>query len=456
MKSNARKAPDYLKKSVMYQLFLRAFTPEGTLQSAARLLPHIAELGVDIVYLCPVALADDDERREFWSPRQLKSNINNPKNPYRIKDFYAIDPEYGTEKDLRDFIEKAHGLGLRVILDLVYLHCGPMAVFIDKNPDFVERNAKGEIVLAEFNFPKLNFQSEELKEYLWKNMEYFIREFDVDGYRCDSTDHIPIDFWQEGRMRIEHIRPDVIMLAEGNRPEQQFSAFDLNYSFPVHVKIRFAITGTHKHTAINVRQAWEKQHDEFPKGARFIRSYDTHDITNDCGPHRFEKEWPFEGVNAVLFFIFTLDGVPFLYNGVEVADSAMHSIYANRYQGHNCVINWSGALMDQGRERLVFLKNLIKLRRNMPALTDGDVKWIEHDCPESILMFSRNCNDQSLLCAVNIKNETVSVSCSCDSPVSAVMKKGIDSFDLKESRLEVEFSPYGFIILELSPNTGAD
>ena len=138
MNEKARTAPSYLKNAVIYQIFLRPFTPEGTLKSAADMLPHLASLGVDILYLCPVAEADDDPRPEFWSPRQKHCGLNNPKNPYRIKDYFKIDPEYGDDDALKDFVRDAHELGMRVILDLVYYHCGPAPAFLAEHGIFCE------------------------------------------------------------------------------------------------------------------------------------------------------------------------------------------------------------------------------------------------------------------------------------------------------------------------------
>ena len=86
----AKAAPEFLKDSVIYQINLRTFTPDGTLRAAERLLPHIAALGADMVYLCPVTLADDDPRPEFWSDRQKQSGLNNPKNIHRVGDCVTI------------------------------------------------------------------------------------------------------------------------------------------------------------------------------------------------------------------------------------------------------------------------------------------------------------------------------------------------------------------------------
>ena len=93
--------PDFAEKGVIYQLFLRAFTLDGTLKAAEKMLPHLAGLGIDIVYLTPIVEADDDINLEFWSPRQKASGLGNPKNPYRMKDYFKIDPEYGNDADLK-------------------------------------------------------------------------------------------------------------------------------------------------------------------------------------------------------------------------------------------------------------------------------------------------------------------------------------------------------------------
>ena len=94
--------------------FERAFTPEGTLKAAAEKLPYLKDLGVTIAYLVPVMKMDTDMDKGFWSPRQIKSGFDNPKNQYRISDYFHVDEEYGTDADLRDFCAEAHGIGRRL------------------------------------------------------------------------------------------------------------------------------------------------------------------------------------------------------------------------------------------------------------------------------------------------------------------------------------------------------
>ena len=389
----ARNSPPWVTGGVMYQIQPRAFTPEGTLKAATARLPGLAKLGVDILYVCPVFVSDDDPNLEGWSPRQKKSGMNNPRNPYRMKDYYHVDPEYGTDDDLKTFIAEAHRLGMRVLLDMVYLHCGPRAVFLDEHPQFVKRDKEGKIVTAAWGFPAINFDNPELREYFWKNMEYWVEEFDADGFRCDVADGVPLDFWATAYERLVKIRPDVCMLAEGRRREDQLKAFDLDYGW-----------GFQWENAAKFRAQWEKMRDERPRGgARFIRFIDNHDIANDCYDNRIEKKWGNRRVSAALVMMFTLDGVPMLYNGQEVADTARHSIFGR------APIDWANGDTPAGKQRRAFCTKLCAMRHAEPALTQGAVVWLDNDQPDSVLSFIRRTPKEEVLCIVNLSDQPTKV-----------------------------------------------
>jgi glycosidase len=392
----ARPSPEWLTGGVIYQIQPRTFTPEGTLKAAQARLPKLTELGVTVLYLCPVFVADDDMDQTFWSPRQKKSGMNNPRNPYRMKDFYHVDPEYGTDQDLKDFVAAAHALKLRVMLDMVYLHCGPKPVFLESHPDFLKRAEDGKAVNAAWAFPALNFANPELREYLWKNMEMWIRDFDVDGFRCDVADRVPLDFWEAGRERIEKIKPDVGMLAEGTRKADQLKAFDLDYGWGK----AFAEFSD----AAAVRKLWESLRNERPiGGAKFARFIDNHDIANDDYDNRLEKRWGAARVEAALTAIFALDGVPFLYNGQEVADTARHSIFGKT------PIDWANGETAAGKARFAFVQKLCALRKAEPALTRGELTWLDTEAPEAVLAFARKFNEDRITVFINLTGKPVTV-----------------------------------------------
>jgi cyclomaltodextrinase / maltogenic alpha-amylase / neopullulanase len=401
-KQQARTAPDWIINGIIYQIQPRAFTPEGTLKAATKKLSTVAELGMNIVYLCAVFVADDDMDQAFWSPRQKASGMNSPYNPYRMKDYYHVDPEYGTDNDLKDFINEAHRLDLRVMLDMVYYHCGPTAVFIKDNPNFIKHDKDGKVVNAAWSFPALNYDNPKLREYLWKNMEYWVNDFDVDGFRCDVADRIPLDFWETARERLEKIRPDIGILAEGqNRVENQNKAFDVSYSYTWYHEIRKIYENGQ--SVSSLRNAWDSLEAAFPRGARLIRFIDNHDITNDAFHNRIEKIWGTKRVNAALVIAFTFDGLPFIYNGQEVADTSRHSIFGR------LPINWAGGKTQVGQDRFSFIQKLSVLRSTEPSLTQGKLEWIDNDAPDEVLSYQRTIDEERILTVINLTERSVKI-----------------------------------------------
>jgi CubicO group peptidase (beta-lactamase class C family)/glycosidase len=424
----ARVSPAWITDGVMYQLWLRAFTPEGTLKAAAARLPKVAEAGVTVIYLSPVCLQDDDMDKTHWAPRQRKTD--NPRNPYRIKDYEVVDPEYGTDADLRAFVKEAHRLGLRVLLDIVYLHCGPTARIIAEYPAFMQRNADGGLKYAQWGFPAIEFSNPGTREYFWKNMEYWVREFDVDGFRCDVADGIPLDFWETARDRLERVKPDVGMLAEGTKKENQLKAFDISYGWG----------GAFKKwdDAAAVRALWEKMRSERPQGgARFIRFIENHDFVQDEGSNRLDKVWGVPRVNAVLVALYTLDGVPMLYNGQEFADVSRNSLYAK------WPIDWAVAETPAGQARFALCQKLSALRKAEPALTRGEVVWLDNDQPAAVLSFLRASGGERILTVVNLTGTPVKVTLK---GVEMACKPLLACGTTGETQEGFSLEPYGYLV----------
>ena len=338
----------------MYQLFLRPFTPEGTLKAAEARLPFVKSLGTDILYLCPVATADRGTDPTYWSSRQKQSRLGNPCNPYRIADYFGIDPEYGTEQDLKDFVAAAHGLGMKVLFDVVYYHCGPNAVFLKDQPEWALRNADGSFQLGEWAFPRLDVKNPAVREYFFENMAWYLREFQCDGFRCDVGGMLPLWYREEAYRRNKAVKDDVVMLCEGADPREQQVAFDLCYAFPMQVAIRDFLAG--KGSATNLSVNCVQRESRFPKGYHWMRCFQNHDYAN-CAPgqKRWEEKYGLALNDALLVTLFTLDGVPMVYNGQEIADTAPHSIWSNRFHG-KWGIDWSRAFTPEGGHRLALVR----------------------------------------------------------------------------------------------------
>lgn len=408
----ARKPVEWLQHGIIYQINTRAFTPEGTLKAAEAKLPHIANLGVTIVYLCPVFCSDDDMDPKFWSARQKGSLMGNPKNPYRMKDYFHVDSEYGTDADLKSFVKTAHSLGLKVMLDLVYFHCGPTAVFLEEHPDFVQRGADGSFVTGEWAFPRLNFESKELREYLYSNMEYLLTEFDADGFRCDVSDLVPRDFWEEGRRRIEKIRPNVGMLEEGMRGDDLLFAFDELYGFEL--QFQYPKVFDRGESVSLLRQAKEKMtRRPYPQGAQFMHCVENHDYANghwvkdapgNWSP-RAEARWGEKLMDAALVFVCTLDGTPMLYCGQEICDKRRHSIFGKKFESF---IHWEeDANTESARKRTQLVQDLIRLRQENRQFTEGKLVWLENSAPDQVLSYVRSLEDARSLILINFRDQAL-------------------------------------------------
>lgn len=391
----ARRAPEWVTRGVMYQIWPRTFTQEGTLKAATERLTSIAELGCTIVYLCPITLSDDDPRREFWSTRQKASPANNPRNPYRMKDYFRVDPEYGTDADLHEFVDTAHKLGLKVLLDLVYFHAGPTWA-ATQPAEFIQRDASGKPITGEWNFPRLNFQSQKLREHLWENMLYWVKEFKVDGYRCDVADMVPLDFWEEARVRLNRLRPDLAILSEGQRTADQVKAFDLDYGFSWFNTTEAVLA--HGQPASALRKLWEKQTSLRPRGgARFIRYTDNHDL------FRSDVVLGEGGAAAMAVVNFTIDGVPFLYNGQEIGDCTPQDLFSH------WPIRWEAASLPKGAKKMALHRKLCLMRTSEKPLTHGEVVWLDNDQPDAVLSFLRVCGEERIVSIVNLSNRSLQV-----------------------------------------------
>lgn len=435
------------RNHMIYQISLRAFTPEGTLKGAEKMLPHIASLGFDIVYLCPFFEMDADEDPRFLSPRQIKSGIPLFKNPYRIRDYFNVDKEHGTGDDLHSFVTAAHSLGLLVMLDLVYFHCGPTAVFAEEHPDFIVRNEDSSIACGRWNFPQLNFQSPGLREYLWSNMEYFIREYDVDGYRCDVAERVPLDFWAEGKKRICAIKPDAILLDEGYGPEFQH-VFDMYYNIHWCYPLR-DVFREHLSAAEFVASA-QAETELMPDCAVPICFIDNHDtVKNRLREGRFEAVVGHDRMEAALVIIYTSYGIPFIYNGNEICDEQEHTLYANRFVEPNLRINWSSALTLPAARRMHMLRTLAQLRRNNAVLTEGSTHYLTVGDPDRIIAYTREKDGRTVTVIVNTAESTLQSSAHFAlAPHARVLLQKDFVIHSQDEHVHFAANPGGYIVIE--------
>ena len=392
-----------LSEKIIYEIMFKTFTREGTIKAATQKLSHVAGLGINIIYLAPFCEMDTDGDRSAWSERQIKSGMNNPKNPYRIADYFKIDEEYGSKSDLKDFMDEAHGLGMKVVFDLVYMHCGPTK-FVKEHPTYVKRNENGSILCSKYNFPLLDYDNPELCEYMWSNMLYWVEKFDVDGYRCDVGDRVPLFFWKEGRRRIEEKKSAFYMINEGENPYYMEEVFDLsfhNHNFSwndvIYKSFKSGKAGIHH----ALRMIYEALKARNPDGALLLRAYENHDFVIDAFDERLDAKHPY-AIEALLALNFTIDGTPMLYSGNEFADSRRHSMW--RHSGDEWCVDWSVLETEAGQKRMAIVKALCALRHSYPSLSYG-VTEMQKDA--DTLVFTRNLGDETIKATVRFEEPEV-------------------------------------------------
>ncbi|MBR3863015.1 MAG: hypothetical protein IKM42_05100 [Clostridia bacterium] len=442
-----------MKSFAVYQLNLRNFTVEGTLKAAEKLVGHIADIGFDTIYL--MALNSADDSIEGQSKRQLASGYDNPKNPYRIVDYYDVDEEYGTLDDLKSFINEAHKFNLKVLIDIVYFHCGPKAVFLKEHPEFVLRNEDGSIDFGkEWPFARFDFENKDVWEFFYKNLEFYVKEVGVDGFRFDCGDLMPLEFWKDVLGRVMKLDPNLIMLNEGDRPED-LCCFDTVYRFDkmyvVNRTFAHEVNSGKKHkyvipeddttvyTAKVFRQKIEEIYKIMPLGST-LNTSENHDTASDMYEQRFEAFLGEDGAAAVLALQLTFDGVPMIYNGQELADTVRKSMFWNRFCKDNQSLQWENLLTEKGQRRMALIKALTHIRKNRPSILNGDLKWIDHSGDENVIGFSRNLNGETTNVFINVTARAQET----EFKVNNVLLSNKASI----GNGKISFEPYGFVIAE--------
>ncbi|HSK63533.1 MAG TPA: alpha-amylase family glycosyl hydrolase, partial [Pyrinomonadaceae bacterium] len=292
---SARPAPDWVRDGVIYEIYPRAFSQQGNFNAITARLDELKDLGVTILWLMPIHPIGQEKK---------KGTIG---SPYAVRDYYAINPDYGTANDLKKLVFEAHSRGMKVIIDIVANHTSWDNALLKKHPEFYKRDANGNITYPYdwYDIAALDYKNQELRRYMIDMLKYWIREFDLDGFRCDVAGEVPTDFWERARVELDKVKPDILMLAEAHKPELLAKAFDLDYSWPLHGALTKVLQGQAR--ASTLREEWEKEVKEWPKGALHMRFSDNHDERRAIA--RFGEP----AALAASVLVFTLDGVPMIY-----------------------------------------------------------------------------------------------------------------------------------------------
>jgi glycosidase len=234
-----------------------------------------------------------------------------------VKDYRGVNPEFGTEQDLRDLVDGAHRHGMRVILDWVPNHVSPDNPLTRTNPGFFWRDEQGNLTPPHgtdwTDVVQFDFAAPGLLEYQADVLLHWVKDFGIDGFRCDVAWGLPTPFWNEVTKRVRSAKPDVFFLAEAELPQQQVAAFNLSYGFDLHHAMNNIAQG--KKSASGIDDAYAKIRAHFPRGGALMVFTSSHDENSWAGTE-FDRMGAGYAPFAVLTFL--LDGVPMIYNGQEI------------------------------------------------------------------------------------------------------------------------------------------
>src|SRR5256714_1135284 len=181
----ARPLRAWVRDGVIYEIFPRNFSPQGNFNGVTAQLERLKELGVTILWLMPIHITGEEKK---------KGTIG---SPYAVRDYYSINPDYGTKDDLKRLIAESHRRGMKVIIDIVANHTSWDSVMM-KTPEFYRRDQSGKI-LSPYDWTDvaaLNYENAKLRQYMTEMLVYWVREFNLDGFRCDVAGEVPTDFWE--------------------------------------------------------------------------------------------------------------------------------------------------------------------------------------------------------------------------------------------------------------------
>ena len=292
------------RNATIYEVNIRQYTPQGTFKAFKQELPRLQKMGVDILWLMPI------------NPLGEKNRKGSLGSYYSVSDYYGINPEYGTKQDFIDLVKKAHELGMKVIVDWVANHTSWDNPLIKKHPDWYKKDSAGNIIapVADWaDVAALDFSQPGLREYMTEVLAYWIREADIDGYRCDVAGMVPIDFWNRAIPEIRKIKP-LFMLAEEEKPMMHDTAFDATYSWGLfHLMNQIA---QKKKSAVKIDSLFTSEKSLYPADAFRMRFTSNHDENSWNGT---EYERMGSGARTFAVLTFTFPGIPLVYSGQESA-----------------------------------------------------------------------------------------------------------------------------------------
>lgn len=375
--------PKWSKTSVIYEVNIRQYTPSGTINDFAQHLPRLQKMGVDILWLMPVTPIGEKKR---------KGGLG---SYYSVKDYMMVNPEFGTMDDFKNLVQKAHALNMKVIVDWVANHTAWDNPLITQHPEFYKKDSTGKIISPYdwTDVAQLDYSVAGLHEYMKNAMLFWIRETDIDGFRCDVAGMVPMEFWNRNIPELRK-QKEIFMLAEAESPEMHDTAFDMTYSWDLFHTLK-GIYKSEKQVSM-LDSIFQKEAQKYDRDDYRMRFTSNHDENSWAGT---EYELFGDAARTFSALTFMVPGMPLIYSGQEAGLSKRLRFFEKD------TISFDNLPYEQ------FYTELIRLKKEHPALHNGaeggTFEKVKTDQPAKIYAFLRKKDKSEVVCFFNLTGEKV-------------------------------------------------
>lgn len=368
----------------IYEVNVRQYTAEGTFNAFAKEMPRLREMGVETLWFMPI------------TPIAQKNKKGSMGSPYACSDYTAINPEFGTLDDFKKLVKEAHQLGFKVIIDWVANHTGWDHAWTKDHPDyFLKDTATNDFQIASGmdDIIELDFSNPAMRQAMIEAMQFWIKEADIDGFRCDLAAWVEVDFWQEARPKVDSVKK-MFWLGEFDELENPDygKIFDASYCWTwMHATKDFYQNNLPLQVLDSLLQRYSAIGDESMR-AWFTTNHDE----NSWNGTEYDKYGKMAGALAV--FSATWNGVPLLYSGQELPNRKKLEFFEKD------VIPWTGK-----NELHDFYKTLLNLHSHHPALRGGDPAGQTHrlktDRDDKVFSYLRRNSGKEVLVILNMSHD---------------------------------------------------
>ncbi len=411
--------PEWTKNATIYEVNIRQFTDEGTFKAFEAHLPRLKAMGIDILWLMPIHPIGKEGRKGTLG------------SPYSVQDYYDVNPEFGDMQSFKNLVDIIHAMGLHVIIDWVANHSARDNHLAIQHPEWYIKGRDNQFRSTPWrdydDIIDFDYNQMELRAYMINAMRYWVKEADIDGFRCDVASFVPIDFWENARAELNSMKP-VFMLAEAADRDLHQHAFDATYSWALWDALHNITTGLSPLELLT--GGYIAEHVSiWPRDAYRMNFVDNHDKNAWEGSaySNFGK-----GLNAAIVLTCIMDGMPMMYSGQEAGLNHALPFFEKE------AIQWKE---DPIRE--IYTK-LFHLKHHNQALWNG--RWggemvrINNDKMGQVLSFVREKNGDKVMAIVNLSDNAVKTTLETQYDQGAYRElfsnkdyalSGNDSFELK-------------------------